>query len=121
MPARGLLALVALGAAGVGLRRRLVEVAGASMEPTLVAGEHLVTIPAIRRLLRVGRIVVLEEPDVADHLVVKRVTRVNGDRIEVQGDAGHRSTDSRDWGPVPVTSVRSVVVCRWPRVRDVLL
>ncbi len=121
MRPRAIVTLLALAAAAVGLRRRLVEVAGASMEPTLVAGERLVTIPAVRRLLRVDRIVVLEDPDVHGHLVVKRITRVNGDRVEVQGDAPHRSTDSRRWGPVAVSSVRSVVVARWPGVRDVLL
>lgn len=121
MRSRRLVALVALAGATVGVRHRLVEVAGPSMEPTLVAGERLVTVPALRRLVRVGRIVVLEEPDVPGHLVVKRVTGVNGDRVEVRGDAAHRSTDSRTWGPVPASAVRSVVVCRWPRVHDVLL
>ena len=94
--------------------RSQLVVRGASMEPTLQAGDRLLTVPVFGRALRAGLVVVVADPVDATHLVVKRIARIDGDRIVVLGDAPDRSTDSRQWGPVPRTSVRRIVVARWP-------
>lgn len=100
------------------VNRSLVEVRGRSMEPTLRAGDRLVTVPARRRIgLRPGRVVVVADPTDADHLVVKRIAQVDDDRVTVLGDHAAASTDSRTWGPLPHAAVRRVVLRRWPDLR----
>jgi nickel-type superoxide dismutase maturation protease len=110
---------VALGVcalAVVALRRSLVEVRGPSMEPTLLPGDRLITVPARPRCLRPGQVVVLEDPADPSHRVIKRVVRVADDSVEVRGDDPRRSTDGRRWGPVPSRAVRRIAVTRWPDV-----
>lgn len=98
--------------------RSQLKVRGASMEPTLVAGDRLVTVPAVGCALRAGQIVVVADPHDPDHLVVKRLTDLDRDAgtVEVLGDAPHRSTDSRTWGRLPIRAVRRIVLARWPDV-----
>lgn len=114
-------------AAVTAVNRSLVEVAGWSMAPTLAPGERLVTVPLprsaraagiVRRLVRPGALVVVAEPTArtGEHLVVKRVAAIEDDGVAVRGDHPSRSTDSRHYGPVPLASVRRVVVTRWPMV-----
>ena len=87
------------------------------MEPALRAGERLMTWPARPGALRPGRVVVVADPTDPDHLVVKRIAGLDGDRVTVLGDHAAASTDSRTWGPVPRAAVRRVVVRRWPDLR----
>jgi nickel-type superoxide dismutase maturation protease len=103
--------------ATLAVNRSLVEVRGGSMEPSLWAGDRLLTLPARRGWLRSGRVVVVADPDDPNHLVVKRLGRVEDGRAEVLGDNAAASTDSRRWGPVPLDAVRRVVVRRWPDLR----
>ena len=117
---RALVVLGVVAAVAVALRRSLVEIRGPSMEPTLLPGDRLVTVPAHPRWLRAGQVVVLEDPDDASHRVIKRVVEVAGDHIEVRGDQPLRSTDGRRWGPVPSRAVRRIAVTRWPAVRSPL-
>lgn len=100
------------------LRAALVEVRGRSMEPTLRPGERLLTLPARRPWLRAGQVVVLEDPEWAGHLVIKRIARIAGDRVDVRGDNPDASTDGRRWGLVPAARVRRIAVARWPHVGD---
>ncbi len=97
-------------------RRSLVEVRGPSMLPALWPGDRLLTVPARRRWLRAGQIVVLADPADPSHLVIKRIVQVAGDHVGVRGDDPRRSTDGRRWGPVPARSVRRIAVTRWPAV-----
>ena len=115
------LLLVLLGYLGVlAVNRSLVEVRGGSMEPTLWPGDRLLTVPAPRWAVTPGRLVVVEDPAEAGHLVVKRVHAVDGDTVEVRGDATERSTDSRAWGALPSSAVRRLVLARWPDLRTPL-
>lgn len=113
---RALALLGLLGLAALVVRRSLVEVRGPSMLPTLWEGDRLVTVPAHRTWLRPGQVVVLRDPADAEHLVIKRVTAVSRDHVEVRGDDPDRSTDGRLWGPVPTTAVQRVAIARWPAV-----
>jgi nickel-type superoxide dismutase maturation protease len=99
------------------VNRSIVEVAGPSMEPTLWAGDRLLTVPAWPGAIRPGRIVVVRDPTDPDHPVVKRVHAVQGGAIDVRGDDPARSTDSRMWGPLGRDDVRRIVVARWPDLR----
>jgi nickel-type superoxide dismutase maturation protease len=91
-------ALVGLGLAVVVVRPRRVLVEGASMEPTLLAGDRLLV---VRRFApRVGDIVALADPRDGRRLLVKRVTAMAGRELTVEGDNPGSSTDSRDFGPV---------------------
>jgi hypothetical protein len=74
-------------------------------------------VPARRRSIRPGRVVVVADPTDEGHLVVKRVSRADGGRVEVLGDHPAASTDSRTWGPLRPDAVRRVVVRRWPDLR----
>ncbi len=102
------------------LRRsvRRVEVVGSSMEPALLATDRLmvVGVPLVRaRRPRPGQVVVLRDPRRPGRTLVKRVRTVDWDRgtLEVEGDAAGASTDSRTFGPVPVTSVVGRAVYRY--------
>jgi nickel-type superoxide dismutase maturation protease len=100
----------------VAVRRSFVDVAGPSMEPTLWPGDRLVTVPAHPRLLTVGQVVVLIDPDDPSHRIIKRITAMDEAGVEVHGDDPGRSTDSRRWGSVPPTDIRRIAVTRWPAV-----
>lgn len=117
---RFLLAALVLYLAGLAANRSQVVVSGPSMEPSLWEGDRLLTIPASRWWLHEGQIVVVRDPMRDDHLVVKRLTAIDGNRVTVLGDAPDRSTDSRTWGPLHLTDVRRVAVARWPDLRTPL-
>lgn len=110
---------VVLAVAYVGtlaVNRSLVTVRGASMEPILWPGDRLLTIPAPSWAVTPGRVVVVEDPTRAGHLVVKRVRAVDPTGVDVRGDAPDRSTDSAAWGRVPASAVHRLVIARWPDI-----
>ena len=130
---RGLVAASALVTAalvGVGLRRSLMRVRGLSMRPTLREGDLVLTVPlppvsgdgplhgaaweARRRLVRPGVMVVLSEPGAREHLIIKRVTAITPDGVEVVGDDPGWSIDSRTFGSVPHRDVRRIVLGKVP-------
>jgi nickel-type superoxide dismutase maturation protease len=130
------LAGAALAVAGVATvwRLRRVEVAGGSMAPTFGPGDRLVVLG--RRLGRPrwpvpGEVVAVTDPRDPSRLLVKRVAAVDrvAGTVDVRGDAADASTDSRTFGPVPLSAVVGRVVYRyappgrtgpgpWPREYD---
>jgi nickel-type superoxide dismutase maturation protease len=95
----------------------VVEVSGGSMAPTLLPGDRLLVEAVSYRLRppRTGEVVLAADPRQPDRELVKRVAAVSTDGLELAGDAPDASTDSRAFGPVPSTSIRWRVVCRyWP-------
>jgi len=108
--------LVAAALAARGVRRVVVE--GDSMTPTLLDGDRLVVLarpwcsparPAV------GDIVAVPDPRRPDRVLVKRVASVdwpNGNLV-VLGDSPDASTDSREFGAVPLVSVIGRVVHRY--------
>jgi signal peptidase I len=100
-----------------------VEVAGASMRPTLEPGDWALAVRT--RRVRRGDVVVVDHPERPGFELVKRVVHTPGDpapdglrlihRVWVEGDDPHGSTDSRGFGGVPVRLVKGrVVVVWWP-------
>ncbi|HET7488802.1 MAG TPA: nickel-type superoxide dismutase maturation protease [Acidimicrobiales bacterium] len=97
-------ATAAVAAAAAVLRR--VEVRGDSMLPTLAAGDRVLAVRGLRA--RPGDVVVVRDPRHPSRLLVKRVAAVGPAGVEVVGDNGGLSTDSRVFGPVPVAWGRVV-------------
>jgi nickel-type superoxide dismutase maturation protease len=111
-------AVVVLGAAGAGVAAAFsrVSVSGDSMRPTLEPGDRLL----VRRVggrprLGPGDLVTVPDPrpESGGRILVKRVGSVDGDTVALVGDNPHASTDSRSFGPVPVSSVLGRVVYRY--------
>jgi nickel-type superoxide dismutase maturation protease len=90
---------------------RRVEVVGASMTPTLDAGDRLLV--ARTRRVRPGEVAVVPDPRNPDQLVVKRVVGASAAGVTLRGDNPAASTDSRVFGPVPLASVRGRAVYRY--------
>jgi type IV secretory pathway protease TraF len=118
VPWTGLVACSALVLTLVSAGRRLqrVVVAGASMEPTLTAGDRLLVLAGVP--LRVGAVVAVEDPRRAEQggvrrVMVKRIAAVGPEGVDVRGDAPARSTDSRTFGPVPPRMVQGTVIWRY--------
>ncbi|MEM9040633.1 MAG: S26 family signal peptidase [Actinomycetota bacterium] len=94
--------------------RRFV-VADRSMEPTLVDGQGLIGLrwPRVRR----GEVRCVEHPERPGFWLVKRVERVDGDRLTVTSDNDKvAAVDSRSFGPVTAAGSYRVVVAiprRW--------
>ncbi|MDQ3538867.1 MAG: S26 family signal peptidase, partial [Actinomycetota bacterium] len=98
-----------------------VAVKGVSMAPTLLPGDRLLVRP-VRRLRR-GELVVVRDPAEPDRWVVKRVAALPGERVLVDGrwlsaggaglvvlgDNAAQSTDSRQYGAVPLRGVHGRV------------
>ena len=80
------------------------------MLPTIEPGSFLIATE--RGAVRPGAVVVVSRGELE---AVKRVDSVDGELITVVGDNAGASTDSREFGPVPVGSVRGVVrAVYWP-------
>lgn len=114
----GAVGFVLLAAALVARCVRRVVVSGDSMSPTLLDGDRLVVLArpwGIAVRAAVGDVVAVPDPRRPDRVLVKRVTSVNrpDGTIEVHGDSPDASTDSRQFGAVPLASVVGRVVHRY--------
>ena len=98
------------------LRPRRVVVEGASMAPTLVAGDRLLVVWS--RRVEVGDVVAVRDPRDHGRVLVKRIVAIEGGDLVLRGDNRSASTDSRRFGPVPRSAVLGRVVrCYAPAVR----
>ena len=103
------LALWAMG------RRVRYRVRGTSMEPALSDGSFVLVDPRAfaRRAPEPGEVVVARHPFRTDVRLIKRVReRPSEGRVALAGDRADVSTDSRDFGAVPVADVVGRVVLR---------
>ncbi len=120
-----MLAGVAAGiAAGAAARRWLdvVEVRGGSMAPSLLPGDRLLVESRsyLTRIPRPGEVVLAADPRRGDRELIKRVAAVDekSDAVDLRGDAPEASTDSREFGAVPLSTVRWRAAFRyWPPER----
>jgi nickel-type superoxide dismutase maturation protease len=112
-------------AAGISVGRRwldVVEVRGRSMAPSLLPGDRLVVESHSYqgRAPRLGEIVLAADPRKSDRELIKRVAAVDDVAREahLRGDALGKSTDSREFGAVPLSAIRWRAAFRyWPPER----
>ncbi len=111
-------------AAGVAASRWLdvVEVRGGSMAPALLPGDRLLVESRsyLGRSPRAGEIVLAADPRQGDRELIKRVAAVDevAAAVDLRGDAPDESTDSREFGAVPLADIRWRAAFRyWPPER----
>lgn len=117
---------LALGmAAGITIGRRwldVVEVRGGSMAPSLLPGDRLLVESHSYqgRPPRPGEVVLAADPRQPDRELIKRVASIDdaASSAELRGDAPEASTDSREFGAIPLSAIRWRAVFRyWPPQR----
>lgn len=104
----------------------VVEVHGSSMAPSLLPGDRLVVEcrSFSLRAPRAGEVVLARDPREPGRELIKRVVAVSdaGDAADLRGDAPDESTDSREFGAVPLSAIRWRAALRyWPPQRAGLL
>ena len=94
-------------------RRTRYRVSGASMEPTLAEGDHILVahLKSHRRPLHVGDLVVSRHP-FQDRIIVKRIRTILDGRVELVGDNPNHSHDSRGFGSLPIDGLLGRVTSR---------
>ena len=102
-----------------GLLPQLAMVAGGSMEPSLPDGAWVVARPVRSGDPKLGQVVVVEHPYRPGFELIKRVSAVSRERglLWIAGDNRLQSTDSEEFGALPLLRLRAVVVMRirpWP-------
>ncbi len=82
------------------------------MEPSLPDGAWVVLLPWLSRMPRLGQVVVAEHPRRPGFELIKRVAAVSPEHglLWLAGDNREASTDSEEFGPVPVNRVVGPVV-----------
>jgi nickel-type superoxide dismutase maturation protease len=120
-PLAALVGVAAGIAAGAAATRWLdvVEVHGGSMAPALLPGDRLLVESRsyLSRSPRPGEVVLAADPRKSDRELIKRVATVDeaAAAADLRGDAPDESTDSREFGAVPLSTIRWRAAFRyWP-------
>lgn len=92
------------------MRWGIAVVEGLSMVPSLSPGERVLV--RYESPVAVDDVVLVQRPDQID---IKRVKRINGWDVFVEGDNIHVSIDSRHYGPIHTKNVIAKVMWRLPR------
>ncbi len=85
------------------------------MAPTYLPGERLTALRRWRRVRR-GDVVVLRDPRSPSRWLLKRCVDRVGGLVDLRGDNPSESTDSRDFGLVPVRDVSYIVLAKAPAI-----
>ena len=81
------------------------------MLPSFRAGDRLLIAPPVR--VRPGQVVAVVDPRNPGRLLVKRLHALEGRTLEVRGDNGPASTDSRQLGPLDRSQLVGRIVYRY--------
>jgi len=83
-------------------RRRVMQVEGYSMWPTLKPKDRVIVRPLDPHAAfpAIGAIVVCLHPEQPSRRVIKRLSAVTGNQLTILGDCPDASTDSRHWGSI---------------------
>ena len=83
------------------------------MRPTLVPGDQVLVDPKAFRHRRPtpGDVVVAEHPFQPGLVLIKRLVRLEDTGVVLVGDNPAATTDSRDFGPIPLDRLMGRVVC----------
>ena len=86
------------------------------MEPGLHEGQSVLLNPRAyaKALPSPGDVILMRHPKQAELIVVKRLAYLEGDGAYVLGDNPVASTDSRNYGLVPLTHVLGRIECTFP-------
>ncbi|WP_239112556.1 nickel-type superoxide dismutase maturation protease [Halomicronema sp. CCY15110] len=96
---------------------RRFRIQGNSMLPTLLPDQEVLINPRAYRQSppSPGEIVVVRHPQQPELLIVKRILFLESDgRCYLQGDNAIASTDSRQFGLLPLSQIAGKVHCRFP-------
>ena len=85
----------------------LYRVVGHSMEPTYRAGDLLLGWKWFKP--KVEQAVVAQTPE---RIIVKRIKRIDGNSVWLEGDNPNYSTDSRDFGLLHLSCLRAVIIAK---------
>jgi nickel-type superoxide dismutase maturation protease len=85
------------------------RVVGSSMEPTYRAGDVL--IGSSWRRLKLGRVIVAH----TDKPLIKRLTKIEDNKLWLEGDNSQQSTDSRSFGWISRNQLDAVIIGRIKR------
>ncbi len=94
----------------VSRRLKTFVVAGPSMLPTLTEGDRLLGLVPIH--LKVGDIVVFNH-EISSLKLIKRISFVDGERIEVIGDNDILSIDSKQFGYIDKSQIYCKIIFRY--------
>ncbi|XP_050303236.1 mitochondrial inner membrane protease subunit 1 [Anthonomus grandis grandis] len=112
---------------------------GPSMEPTIYSDDILFTehVSSLTYSVKKGDIIIAKCPTNPKQQICKRVIALQGEKVKtgfasyeivpighvwLQGDNKSNSTDSRNYGAVPLGLIRSKAVCKiWPPNRMAML
>ena len=98
----------------IGQRQRF-RICGHSMSPTLAEGQE-VLVRAFKPKERPasGQLLLVRHPTDTELTMIKRCVKIEDGFAWVQGDNSRASTDSRQFGPVPLHLVLGFVRCTFP-------
>ncbi|MEJ6828224.1 MAG: nickel-type superoxide dismutase maturation protease [Synechococcus sp. ArSW.bin.68] len=93
-------------------RRRVMQVDGYSMWPTLKPKDRVILRPLNQHseLPAIGTIIVCIHPQQPSRRVIKRLSCVTDNQLTILGDCPDASTDSRQWGRIPKACLIGEVV-----------
>ena len=93
-------------------RRRVMQVKGYSMWPTLKPKDRVIVRPLNQhsKLPAIGSIIVCIHPQQPSLRVIKRLSSVADNQITILGDCPDASTDSRQWGSISQSCLIGEVV-----------
>jgi nickel-type superoxide dismutase maturation protease len=98
---------------------RIIKVAGDSLSPKYEEGDFVViaTVPFFFNSFRLGDIIVFQHPVYGR--MIKQVERISSDGSDLYVIGSHpNSVDSRQFGPIPRSSVQGKVIWHIPRPRS---